>query len=284
MQAPNPRFLACCLWSVLLFGLPCAAVAPPAAADLVITVEYKDLETSPPTTSQGQIFLAADRLRMDVPADQAGGEAEASAMVYRGDLQQLMVIDHGRQMYMVMDKESMNATAGRLDEAMKQMQAQLEQMPEEQRKQMEQYMKGHMPSTPAASAAPVIEVKKTDRKQTINGHACVCYETLVDGTKQSEAWVTSWKSAGIERQGFQAFRDMAAFYRGLIESVPTMGKQLAEQDIFGGIEKIDGFPVLIREFDGDTITGETLFQSADEQKVDPATYAPPAGYKQHKMG
>ncbi len=259
-----------------------ATTAGAAVADLSITLEYRDLTTTPPTIGEGQMYLAGNKIKMDMPPDTGGTDLNTS-MVYNGDTEQVMILDHDRQVYTIIDKSSMEAVSEQLNSAMQEMEKQLAQMPEEQRQMMQKFMKDQMPTDQPEINRPVFKVQKTDRQEKVGDHSCLCYEVLVDGIKSSETWVASWKDAKVDKEAFDVFHQMAEFYRGLLESVPAAGQQAADQDFFGGIDQVDGFPIMIREFEGSVVSGETIFKDIKRQQVAPGTFEAPAGYNKQEM-
>jgi hypothetical protein len=52
--------------------------------------------------------------------------------------------------------------------------------------------------------------------------------------------------------------------------------------MLGEIEKLKGFPILVRTFEDGKATQETLFKSIETQKVDPSLYEVPAGFTQQQ--
>jgi hypothetical protein len=272
-----PRLL---LRAVTLIALATAVQVAIAHADHAVTLEFKDLSADPPTTGEGQLLLGGDRLKMEVTDPSAGDDGSRMTMIFRGDLDATIFVDHERRAYSVLDQETMAAVSTQLEQAMKEMEAQLEQLPEEQREMMRKMMEGRMPQ--AAADPPVFEVRQTDRRDTIDGHDCVCYEVDMDGERVNEVWVTDWSSVSIGKEDFEVFKQMTEFYKQMLASMPNAGASM-RQNFLGGMEKIDGFPVLMREYDGDTVSGETRFHSIEEIADDAAAYEPPAGYKEQKI-
>ena len=202
-------------------------------------------------------------------------------MIYRGDRDVAWLFDSSAKTYMAFDKKSMQEMSSKVDDAMKQMQEQLAKMPEEQRKMAEQFMKAKMPGGESAKT-PVLEVKSTGEKQAVNGHDCVRYDCLVDGKKTSEIWATkSWNRATPE--SFAVLKKMAGFYKDLFASSPMLQKAASQEKMWSGFQSIDGIPILIREFDGETPVGETLFKSLDATSLGAGAFDLPAGYTEHKM-
>ena len=173
--------------------------------------------------------------------------------------------------------------AAQVSNAMKMMEEQLKNMPPEQAEMMRKMMKGRMPGTASADPVEPIRVKKTGEKDTILDHPCVRHDVFVGDDKISEMWVTSWKSAGVKESSFKIMREMGQFYADMLASLPNVGEMGKGRGTMAAMNEIDGFPVLTRTYDGETIVEETYYKSVAEEKVDAAAYEPPEGYSQQIM-
>ena len=251
-----------------------------ARADVVATIETKDLDSGSPGVESQQMFIAADRFR-------ASGSTSATGPVvtiYRADKNLLWILDEEHKTYMQLDKQTMTMMVAKLDEAMDQMQKMMENLPPEQRKAVEDAVKEKAPAAKAAAAR--IDFKSTGAKQTINGHPCVQYNCTIDGEKNSEVWVTSWGEAGITQETLAVFKKLAGFFDQSLESSPLLRQQINQSvALLGEIEKLQGFPILVRTFADGKPSQETLFKSIETRKVDPSLYEVPAGFtQQHGFG
>ena len=101
--------------------------------------------------------------------------APLKPLIYHGDREELVFLNHTGKAYFVMNKESMDSMAGNLNQAMSQMKNALKNAPPEQRAMMERMMKGRL----GAMQTPHIEepvLKKTGFEK-VNGYKCIKYET-----------------------------------------------------------------------------------------------------------
>jgi len=271
---PNVEVIAVKAENLVLFAL--FAASGVARADVVAMIETKDLSTDPPQVESQQMFIGVDRFR-------ASGSTQATGPVvtiYRADKNLIWILDEEHKTYMELDKQTMHMMVAKLDEAMDQMDKALEQLSPEQRKAAEEIVKGKAPAA-AEAAAPSIEFKSTGAKQTINGHPCTRYDCNIDGKKTSEVWVTSWGEAGVTQETLAVFKNLAGFFDQTLESSPLLREQMNQSvAMLGEIEKLKGFPILVRTFEDGKATQETLFKSIEPQKVDPSLYEVPAGFTQ----
>jgi hypothetical protein len=48
--------------------------------------------------------------------------------------------------------------------------------------------------------------------------------------------------------------------------------------------RVDGFPVLVRQYSGDKLIGETALQKVESKSVDASRFELPADYTERKLG
>lgn len=189
--------------------------------------------------------------------------------IVRLDKELLITIDPKEKTYSEItfaEMESMMKKAsGQMDAKMAEMQKKLADMPEEQRKMVEQMMAGKMPGRPKDAK---VEVEKTGDKKTISGYACTKYAVTQDGKEAMTLWVTK------DVKGFASMRkDLEEFSKRMMAMNPMGGKGLGE-----GYKKIDGFPIRTEMSGAFTSTVTKI-----EEKSTPASaFEVPAGYKKVK--
>jgi hypothetical protein len=254
----------------------------PLLAGVVFEVETKD-HGSPAETHQ----MAAEgrMLKMGMAAGGRGSEGE---MIYRGDRREMVVVNHDDKTYTVIDEESLNKIASQISGAMSQIEEALKNVPEAQRKMVEEMMKKSMPQA-AAAATKVIEVRNTGERADQAGYPCVKYEILADGSVSSELWVTGWDNVEGGQEAAEVFKDMAGFFHDMMETFRSasgpMGGLLSNvgTSAFEHMSKIQGFPVVSRQFQGGQLESETTLRSTERRTLRPEEFDPPPGYKQQDM-
>ena len=117
----------------LIFGVMFSSAYAGVSLDLVRT----DAEGN--ETERTRISSQGGKLRMD---SDGGPFSSAVSMIFLGD--RFLVVDHDEKNYIIMDEAMLNEVSVKMNEAMKQMEAQLAKMPPEQREMAEQMMKGQM--------------------------------------------------------------------------------------------------------------------------------------------
>lgn len=114
--------------------------------------------------------------------------------------------------------EKMKAAADQMRESLK-------NLPEEQRKQLEQMMGGGGKQTP-------VEVKNTGEKKTIGGYGCTKHVVQQGDKELATAWTT------LEIKEFGAMRDDFEEFSKRMMGMNPMGGSLVE-----GLQKVEGFPM-----------------------------------------
>jgi hypothetical protein len=248
-----------------------------ARADLVVTLERKSLRTDPPVVESQQMSMSGDKLSATVQE-----RGRPMQMIWRGDKQTLYSIDPSTKTYYAIDKQKMASVSEQTNAAMKQMQEQMAKMTPEQRAQMEKVM-GSMPGMAGKASAPAFAVKATGEKQTVQGYACTRYDVMMGDKRTSELWVAPWDAVKVTKEDMTALRSIATFFEEMVKSNPML-RNMAASGAFQGADRIDGFPVLVRHFDGDTATEETTLKNIERRAVPASTFDVPSGFSSKELG
>ena len=269
-----------------LFNIVSAAVlaSTPLFAGVVFEIETKDHDSSPPRTESMAMLVDGRNLKSEPGAS---GKHSRMTMIYRGDRREMVVLDHGKKNYFVMDQQMMKKMAGQMSQAMRQMQEALKNVPAEQRAMVEKMMKQRMPAMQPPQR-PTIVVRKTADRADLHGYPCFKYEVLRGGRKINDRWVTDWANVEGGSEVADVFRDMAAFFSEMLESFSSgAGPGLSEtagDTVFQHMNELNGFPVVTKDYrDDGSLEGEWALHSAKRRTLDPAEFEPPAGYKRRQM-
>jgi len=270
----------------LSLALFLALLAAPLWAGVVYQVDVVDHGRSSGETETMETRAQGGNLAMNVPGGRGGRDGK---VIYRGDRREMIVINDEDRTYMVIDSEMAEQIAGQLNSAMSQLQEALENVPEGQREAMEKMLKERMPQQAAPQVDP-FEIVKTGKTDTVNGYGCTYYRVEQAGRTQNEMCVTPWSRIEGGDEAASTFKDMAAFASELMSAFSSMSglgnlmPQGGIQGIFTQFEKLDGFPVVVREFDElGELESEATLRSAERRTLDPADFEPPAGYKRQEM-
>ena len=112
-------------------------MASPLHAGVALDMVTRDASGN--TIEAMKVYAQSGKIRMDgvgQPAD------ERMSMIFLG--QEFLVLDHSDQKYIVVDADMIAAVGSQMEAAMRQMEAQLADMPPEQRAMVEEMMRGQM--------------------------------------------------------------------------------------------------------------------------------------------
>ena len=254
-------------------------VALSSQAAVVITVETTDLTKKNAPTEIGRISI--DGKKMAVRGKDA---EEVPQMIFRGDRSVLYAINPKAKEYLEVDKTTFDQIGDEMGEMMKQMEQRLADMPPQQRAMVERMMRNQMPGA-SKGASPIGKpvVKRTEQQEEIAGYPCRLYEIYVDDQRTREIWVTAWSNIDQGREAFGIFAELESFFEGLLDAMKNSPFAGAMQNPFDQLSKIDGFPVLTREFKDGSATRESLFKSVQTLELPPTAFEPPEDYAKRDL-
>ena len=183
------------------------------AASGVIVVTKSNSESG---TQTHQVQLDANHMR----AEMAGGGGDTQVVIFDGAKQVLDIINPGRKTYNEITQADADKLGAQLSGAMAQMQAQLANMPPEQRAQIQAMMQGRGATGGGAPAKP--EYKRVGTG-TVGKWTCDKYEGYTNGQKVSEVCTVDPKAFGFTPADFAVTRQMAEFFGRIM---PQMSSRL----------------------------------------------------------
>jgi hypothetical protein len=196
-----------------------------------------------------------------------GGEGNATILRY--DRETMIMLNPAEKTYSEVsfaDLERMTKKAGaKMDQKMAELQEKLKDMPEDQRKMVEQMMGNKIPGV---KNKPKLEVVKSGDTKKISGYSCSRYIVNRDGKEILSVWVTK------DVKGFEAIRkDLDEIQQRMAATNPMIAKGTME-----GLRQIDGFTI---ETDfGDTMK-EVVFK-VESRSIPAKEFEIPEGFKKVK--
>jgi hypothetical protein len=240
------------------------------SAGVRVTMETDDGK-KPPEVAGWLLIGDENRLRIDSEVDDSTGEADFS-LIFQADSEEMYMVDHDEREYMRIDKATIQGLSVKLDEAMRQMEEQLKNMPEAQRKIMEDMLKQNMPQSGGQFEVSVNSLGPDGDLEK--------YEVMIGGEKRTEVWVAPAGQRGVEPEHLEVFRKMTEFYEELMSSFansPLM--QSAAANPFPGFIQMNGFPVKVYDLEEDRTT---YVSEAVDEDFPAGFFGPPEGYQERK--
>ncbi len=250
-------------------------------AGVVFEIETTTYHGGEQETDTSEMLVKDKMLKMAVSGE---NEITGNAMIYRGDKKELMMIDHGRKVYNVIDEATVRNLASQFGQLNEQLEKALAQVPESQRAMVKEMMEKQMPAA-VQKNAPVIDIRKTGETKDVNGYASEKFEVYRDKAKVSELWVTDWSNIKAGNEASGAFREMAKFFKAMMESFESVsGTRNFTDSFFSHMSELNGFPVLSKQFDGNgSVESESRLLSATPRDLQNTQFEPPEGYQRQAM-
>ena len=269
------RSLICGCW----FFVACAT-----QAGAIYEIETQDYSQSPERVGTTYVAVEGLLLRVDI---EAGPQESAGQVIFRGDRKEMVIIDHDRKSYFVMNTATIQAMANHLGQAMGQVNSALENLDPQKRAMLEGLMKGNQQPTRQAPIQYGPQIRRAGDDVQINGYPCVRYEASRDGYKTQDLWLTDWKNIEGTGEFYQALTAMNAFVNDMTTAFTNkLGSPMDafQQNIFMAIGDLQGFPVASLDYNANGQTEEaTVLRTAVRRNLNPADFEAPAGYQQQQM-
>jgi hypothetical protein len=248
--------------------------ATPLSAGVALDMVTKD--ASGLTIEAMKVYAQSGKIRMDGVGQPA---EEQMSMIFLGE--EFLVLDHENLTYIVVDAAMIEEVGSKMEAAMQKMEAELANMPPEQRAMVEEMMQGQMQGLMGAEPEARIP-PRVDRigAGTWESKPCTQYAVYKGTEKIQEICSASLDEIQGVGEAMKAFANMAGFMNKLSESMPEpMASAMAENPM-ELIDQIDGFPVRRVDFEHDQIISETTLEGVVEQALDESLFAIPADYTQ----
>ena len=243
------------------------------AASAGVYMESSEIELGvkpPPAPEVSKIWFDGGRMRSN--------DGTGDGAIFKE--QKIYALDGDKKTYSVIDKATMDRMGGQMAEARKKMEAQMANLPPERRAMMEQMMS--QMGGGAAKKAVKRDVTSTGRSETVAGIKCTVWEVVVDGVKEQELCASPVSSMPGGAEVMKTMREIGEMMKGLSEGLGPMAKRSATE-AWTDIAKINGVPILTRDFDGGKATSEKRLSVIRSESVPGSTFEVPAGYKERKM-
>jgi hypothetical protein len=266
-----PRLHAC----AAVAGFFCAAGL--AQAGVVYETVERDLPGGQ-ETAVTTIQVQDGSMRLDTL--KTGQAAPDNGMIFTGEA--IIGIDHRKKQYTHMDRAQLKQLAGQVNEAMKEMEAQLASMSPEQRAMVEKMMGRNIPGADKPRrVAPTFT--RTSRTESAAGYSCQVWEGHRDGRKVTEHCIVPYaRLTGGSEMG-EVMKNMTAMMDELLASMDSPRLEGIVRNEWEGLRTIDGYPVISRTFTDGKATEEHALRSARLASVPATQLAPPAGYERKDL-
>jgi hypothetical protein len=261
------------LAKTLAIATAAAALAgPPVHAADGILIAQKITSGTNTTTNQTQI----EKTRMRT--ETVGPNGRKQIMIFDGNAQVMRIIDEGAKTYSEMTKADVERMAAQMSGAMAQMQAQMQNLPPEQRARIEAMMQqGRGMIGAAVPARPEYKKSGTDK---VGRWTCDKYEGTRNGEKASEICTVDPSAFGFAMGDFEITKQFAEFFSKMMpqgmERLFTVGTS--------GPAGFSGIPVRSVSYGADGKQTSTMeMTDATRQSFPDSLFAVPAGFQKREF-
>lgn len=184
--------------------------AAPVWGGVRIRMEVTDIKAG--TVQKQEMLLDTDRLRVNTTAN---GAPTSVLFLTDGGRSRIVILNPARNEYRELDRQTLNQLSG----AMAQMQAQLQNLPPEQRARIEQMMRGRLGQTAAGGGAAGRTTYTAKGSGSVNGFACTKYEGMQGAEKVAELCAATPEDLHFSAADFQALGKMREFTSSFVSTM-----------------------------------------------------------------
>ena len=257
---------------VVLLSL-CIAFPSIASAGAVMEILSKD--ASGREVGRTHFKVNDGQVRMDDSDGQ-------SSMIFANN--QVVVLDHKRMTYMVLDDAMIEKFGSQVNTAMQEMQEQMKNMSPKERELLEQLMQGGGMEgmMPGMSAPPPrVEANGSGEWGDYDCRKYIIYEGV---EKTEDICAASLDDVEGGEEVMAGFRAMADFLQKLMASMPEPLASMMGENPAAYMEKIDGFPVHTVYYRDGRLEQEDSLDSVVEEDVPADVYKVPPDYIPESFG
>jgi hypothetical protein len=165
------------------------------------------------------------------------------------------------------------------------MQEAVAEMPPEQRALAEQMMQRQFPAAAAAKLPDTINALGSHG--TVAGIRCQNYEVVRGGRKVRELCVSEWDDLEGGQETARALQDVANFFEEMRQAYAGVGGMDVfdrQQELFGHMNELDGYPIMYRDFDASgALIRESQLTAVRSRELSADFFNPPQGYTLQEM-
>jgi hypothetical protein len=251
-----------------------------AVTSLAVCAEAQGILFVQKETVNGQSFtnqVQLDKSHMRAES-RAGGNP--TAFIFDGQKQTALIVDMTKKTYTEINKADADRLRQQASSAMSQMQAQLSNLPPEQRQIVEQMMRGRggLPGAPAAPAVAKVQYRPAGSGKA-GQWSCTKYEGFTGQEKTDEICTVDPKEFGLMPSDFDVARQLADF-------VKSMSPGAADRMVFNGTVQDQGYagiPVMHTSYRNGAVQSVSEIVEFRHESFPASTFDPPAGFTKEAL-
>ena len=241
-----------------------------AGVKIIMTSESGDCGDSD-SNGKSTLYMRSDIFRMDM----SDGRANMT-MIYKKSEQSMWVLDRDKKEYYTITKEDMDKIKQVRENAQKQMEEQLKNIPEAQREQMMKMMGGA--GMAQVKEAPKLTYKNVGESKSFGEWSCDKYECYEGETMKEIHWVASEAELEISRSDFEILESFSEFMSssfGNFDFGPSRSAVLPEKTY-------EGLPVVTEEYRNGSKCSTTTVQSIEKTDLADELFKIPKDFRKNE--
>ena len=255
-------------------------VARSGLAGSLLEIQTTEHRGATPTVGKVDIWASAPMSRIDIVTVDS---SESGTMIFNSDISELVVVDNDNRNFYVLDQAQIDAIAAQIDEQNRQLEEALAEMPPDQAA-----IARRMANLPEATPEPPPPtLQKTGESDSIADHDCDYYDVISEGRRIRDLCVTDWDDIREGKETAGALISLGNFFENMRRAFRQSGGTSLmdrQQDLFGYMDELDGYPVLSRDYDSaGNIVYESRLMGSRHEDVDPDVFSRPAGYQERSL-
>jgi hypothetical protein len=265
------KALCCALLALTIFASALAAGTG------VVIVSTHTTTAKPEDKMTNKAYVDSDRMRMEAQA--MGG---TQIVIFRQDKGLFWIIDQKGKTYMEITKQDFQQMKAKMNEAKAMMDAQMKNLPPEQRQMMEKMMQGRgMPAMQPAGTSKTI-YKKAAAGEKVNQWVCAKYEGYREGQKVKDVWTTDWKSLGLTPESFKLMKELGEFFEDFAKDVASSFDKVGSEE-WEKEQGYTGIPVKTLSYTEGKLRAATEVTEVKQESLAAALFELPAGLTKKEM-
>ena len=254
--------------TALAIALAAAPITGSLQAGTVMVTETRTANT----VSANEMRIQGGNMRADM-----NGTADRQSMILTAKA--MYVVDHKERTYTVMDDAMLRRIGGQMAQARQQMEAQMANLPPEQRAMMQRAMSGM--TGQQAGAAAHTEYRRTARTEAAAGVACKVWEGYAAGKKTEEVCIAAASAIPGGNELLAGMKQLGERIARMTQSMGFSGN--AMQQVWSALNTLGGLPIIQRDYEGGRVRSTSTLKAVRSEAVPASSFAPPAGYRARPM-
>lgn len=257
------------LASVLVLGW-CVAGGP-ARAGVVIEQEQREPGSDTPG-ARTVYYFEGTRLRIETQS-----EAGEMIVLFQAEKSLAWIIDREAGTYAELTPAKVAELRQKIEEARREMAAQLAELPAEQREAMERLL------GPQVAAPKPLTVRVLGRGEAVGSFVCTHYEVLSENKRKAEVWAAGPEQLQLDPKEYETFAALDRLLAPLGSGGP-LGALGGLSALPSGGEKVEGFAVRSLTYANGQPVAEERVLKAERRALEPSLFSLPSGLRKTELG